>query len=259
VVGFRVPGSSQLAQPGTSTVPVVDPVTGVVLGTLAIKPDGAYTFTPTPGYLGPVPPIAVVVASSDGQSKEVPMSLAVNQQLRDANEDPSVAAGGVVRLNVLDNAQVPAGTTVRVSSFSLPGSSVVHPAGPNPVAVVDPVSGRTAGTVTLQPNGTFTFTAGSGFTGQAPPIVYDVVSSDGQTSPGAVTVSVQPGEPWALANRAGYGVTRVIGHASSCCALSAVLLRLQHRCRQMTGPSSGRAAQARRQHACRSHICLSSG
>jgi hypothetical protein len=75
--------------------------------------------------------------------------------------------------------------------------------------VVDPATGRTAGTVVVLANGTATFTPATGFSGQAPPITYMVTSSDGQTSPGTLTVTLQPGAQCAclLAGR---------GHA--CCA-----------------------------------------
>jgi CshA-type fibril repeat protein len=124
---------------------------------------------------------------------QVPLSLTVNQVLTDASESPTIVAGsGPLTLNVLDNTVAPAGTTVNVTSFSLPGSSVVYPAGPAPVTVTDPVTGKVAGTVVVQPDGTVTFAPAPGFTGQAPAITYTVESSDGQVSPGALAVTVLP-------------------------------------------------------------------
>ena len=49
-------------------MPIVDPATGTVTGTLVVKPDGSYTFTPAPGYVGPVPTINVYEKRSDGQT-----------------------------------------------------------------------------------------------------------------------------------------------------------------------------------------------
>ena len=160
---------------------------------MQVNPDGTYVFTPSPGYVGPVPPVTVSVASSDGQSVTVPLTVSVNQVLTDASESPTIVAGsGALKLHVLDNAVAPAGTTVNVTSFSLPGSSVVYPAGPTPVTVVDPISGKVAGTVVVQANGDVTFTPAPGFTGQSPAISYTVESSDGQVSPGALAVTVLP-------------------------------------------------------------------
>jgi CshA-type fibril repeat protein len=171
----------------------VDPVTGAVTGTMQVSPDGSYVFTPAPGYTGPVPTVMVSVASSDGQAAEVPLSVTVSSLLVDASESPTIVAGsGPLKLNVLDNAVVPAGTTASVTSFSLPGSSVVYPAGPTPVTVSDPATGKVAGTVVVQPDGSVTFTPASGFTGQVPAVSYTVESSDGQVSPGALAVTVLP-------------------------------------------------------------------
>ena len=195
VDSFKVPGSDTPIKPGSAPVPLVDPATGTVTGTIAIQPDGSYTFTPAPGYAGPVPPVLVTVVGSDGQAKQTQLNLTVNPVLTDANEDRTITQGsGPLTLNLLDNAKPPPGTTVNITSFQLPGSSTVYPAGPNPVPVIDPITGANTGTIVVRPDGTATFTPAAGFTGQAPPIAYTVASSDGQTSPGTLTVTVAPSE-----------------------------------------------------------------
>jgi CshA-type fibril repeat protein len=167
-----------------------------------MQPDGSYVFAPAPGFTGPVPPVKVTVTSSDGQIKEVPLTITVNPMLRDGNEEHVIPAGTPsVTLNLLDNVSPPPGTTVAITSFTLPGSTKVYPVGLTPVTVTDPTTGRTAGTVAVQADGTATFTPASGFTGQAPPVTYTVVSSDGQTSPGALSVTVQPGALCRLLDR----------------------------------------------------------
>jgi len=194
VTGFSVPGSDTV-YPAGSTVPVVDPATGLVTGTMQVNPDGSYVFNPAPGYTGPVPTVVVDVASSDGQSVEVPLTVTVNPVLVDASESLAVIAGtGPLTINVLDNTVAPPGTTVSVTSFTLPGSSVVYTAGPTPVTVVDPVTGMVTGTVVVEPDGDVIFTPAPGFTGEAPAISYTVMSSDGQVSPSALDITVLPGE-----------------------------------------------------------------
>jgi hypothetical protein len=171
----------------------VDPVTGTVTGTVQVNPDGSYVFSPTPGYTGPVPTIDALVTSSDGQSVQVPLSITVNPVLTDASESRTITAGsGPLTLNVLDNTVAPPGTTVSVTSFSLPGSSVVYPAGTAPVTVTDPATGKAAGTVVVQPDGTTTFTPAPNYPGQVPAISYTATSSDGQVSPGALAVTILP-------------------------------------------------------------------
>lgn len=194
VASFKVPGFSTPIRPGTGLVPLIDTATGTLTGTLDLKPDGGFAFTPASGYVGPAPPVTVTVASSDGQSKDVPLSLTVNALLRDGNEFPTVLEGsGPIALNVLDNAVVPAGTTARVVGFSVAGSSVVYPTGAQSVAVTDPITGKVAGMVVMQPSGVTAFTPAAAYTGQVPAIIYTVEGSDGQISPGALSACVLPG------------------------------------------------------------------
>lgn len=193
VTGFKVPGFDSPITPGSAPVPVVELATGTVTGKLAVAPNGTYVFTPVAGYSGPVPPVAVSVASSDGQIKDVPLTINVNPLLRDSNEDITVPLGTpTVTVKLLDNAAPPSGATVSVTSFTLPGSIVQYPVGPTSVTIKDPITGTVAGTVIVMADGTATFTPAPTFTGQAPPITYEVTSSDGQTSPGAFTVTVSP-------------------------------------------------------------------
>ena len=67
ITGFTVTGSSTVHAPGTP-VALTDPTKGTPVGTLVLKPDGTYTFTPAPDFVGPVPAIQTYVRSSDGQS-----------------------------------------------------------------------------------------------------------------------------------------------------------------------------------------------
>jgi hypothetical protein len=142
-----------------------------------------------------VPTVTVVAASSDGQTIEVPLTITVNPLLTDASESITVPAGsGPIKVNVLDNAVAPPGTTLNVTSFTLPGSSVVYTPGPTPVTVVDPITGQATGTIVVLPDGTATLAPAAGFSGRAPAITYTVTSSDGQVSPSALDITVLPGE-----------------------------------------------------------------
>ena len=192
VASITLPGSSTPVQPGVPRT-VIDPTTGATAGTITVLPDGSYTFVPAPSYTGAVPPVTVTVASSDGQSKEVPLSITVSAPLTDGSDSGTVAPGTTLTLNVLDNAVAPAGTNIGIASFTLPGSTTVYTPGPKPVTVTNPATGATAGTVVVQPDGTITFTPAKGYTGQVPPITYTVASSDGQTTVSALSLTVQSG------------------------------------------------------------------
>jgi hypothetical protein len=169
---------------------VVDPATGVVTGTVEVKADGTYAFTPAPGYVGPMPPIMLTSASSDGQAREVPLSINVSPLLRVGDTASStVNNGSPISVNVLNNTAVPPGKTASVTSFTLPGGAT-YPAGSAPVTVTDPLTGKIAGTVTVAADGTAVFRPATGYTGPVPPIAYTVTSSDGQRAPGVLSVTL---------------------------------------------------------------------
>ena len=77
VAGFRLPGAAKPTAPGPGAAQVIDPVTGRVTGTLVMRADGTFTFAPAAGFTGTVPTVYVTVSSSDGQSKEVPLTIIV--------------------------------------------------------------------------------------------------------------------------------------------------------------------------------------
>jgi hypothetical protein len=142
--------------------------------------------------------VDVLVSSSDGQSVVAPLTITVNPVLTDASETRTIPAGsGPLTLNLLDNTVPPPGTTITVTSFSLPGSSVVYTPGTTPVTVTDPLTGRVTGTIAVLPDGTATFAPAPGFSGPVPAISYTVTSSDGQVSPSALDITVLPGKPLA--------------------------------------------------------------
>jgi hypothetical protein len=130
------------------------------------------------------------VVRSDGATAALTFNLLVNEPARSTSESVTMDASmGTVQLSALDAAQALAGTTI--TSFTLPGSSLLYPAGPQAVTVTDPVSQDATGSVVVQTNGAVTFTADAGFTGQVPPITYTTLSSDGQTSASTISIVVE--------------------------------------------------------------------
>lgn len=194
VTSFLVPGSDVPIKAGAAPVQVVDEATGTVTGTIAVSPTGSYVFTPAAGFDGPVPAVMVNVVGSGGQSVQALLSITVSPLLLDGNEARTVMQGsGPVTVNLLSNTVVPPGTTISVGTFTLPGSSTAYNAGASSVTVRDPVTNAVTGSVVVQPGGTAVFTPAAGFTGQAPAIIYNVLSSDGQISPGTLSITVKPG------------------------------------------------------------------
>ena len=195
VGSFGLQGDASVTMPSTVPFQLADPVSRVHVGSIVVLPNGTYTFTPSPGFEGPVPELKYTLASSNGQTaslaltiKVQPLLLVPNTQLTGAGSRPSSA-------NVLTGAVVPPGTNVSVAGFSLPGSITTYPAGPAAVAVTDPATGQAVGSVVVLPSGIATFTPAPGFEGQAPPITIIAASSDGQVNPSTLSVvySAMPG------------------------------------------------------------------
>lgn len=195
VAGWRPAGSSTRILPGPGAVPLVDTVSGAVTGTLSVLASGAYAFTPAPGYVGPVPTVYVTVDSTDGQWLEVALTLRVNAPVRTGDVSPSVLPNAPAIFDVLSKVATSPGVSVVVTDFTLLGGST-YSTGPNAVTatVLDPFTKATIGTVVVAQNGTVVCTPAAGFEGQVPPIAYTVTSSDGQTVPGVLGVTVERGE-----------------------------------------------------------------
>jgi hypothetical protein len=77
IKSFTVAGSPTVYTPGPANITLVNPTTGATAGTLQVLPNGDVTFTPAPGYVGPVPTVVYVVASTDGQTDPSALNIDV--------------------------------------------------------------------------------------------------------------------------------------------------------------------------------------
>lgn len=77
VTGFTVQGSSQLALPDGQPVELRNVYTGKVVGRIAMRVNGSYTFDPVPGFVGGAPPITTFLATSTRKSTVSSLSLEV--------------------------------------------------------------------------------------------------------------------------------------------------------------------------------------
>lgn len=191
VVGWRLADSSTLIPPGSGAVPLVNPITGAVTGSMEVVANGTYSFTPAPGYTGAVPPV-VAIAASGGQLCEVPLTLSVNVPVRVAGTSLSVLPDAPALIDVLSGVVTTPGVSVAITSFTLLDGST-HPAGPNPVTVQSTLSNSAVATVIVRTNGSIVYMPLPGISGQLPPLTYTVASSDGQAVPGVLGVTVESG------------------------------------------------------------------
>lgn len=138
-------------------------------GTVTINPDGTLTYAPDPDYNGP-DEITYTVTDPDGNTSSTTVSVTVNPVNDDpvANDDTAATdLNTPVVIEVLGN-----DTDVDGDTLSILGT---------------PTSAD--GTVTVNPDGTITFTPNPGFTGDAT-ITYEITDGNGGTDTATVTVTV---------------------------------------------------------------------
>ncbi|BAN50029.1 retention module-containing protein [Metapseudomonas resinovorans] len=166
VTGFSFGGSDYLAGQ-TATI------SGV--GSLVIRADGSFTFTPAANYNGPVPSATYTV--SDGTATDTAeLSFADVSPVNDApiavNDGPvAVTEDTPANGNVLTNDSDPDHDDLSVTGFSFGGS--------------DYLAGETAtingvGSLVIRADGSFTFTPAANYNGPVPSATYTV--SDGSLS-----------------------------------------------------------------------------
>ncbi|MDD2989865.1 MAG: retention module-containing protein, partial [Zoogloea sp.] len=154
--------------PLTVTSATVDPA----LGSVAINPDGTLTFTPAPNFNGPV---VINYTISDGQGGTATSTVTVNVTPDNtapvANPDSATTLEDQpITVNVLGNDSDPDGDPLSVTG-----------------ATVDPAKG----TVSVNPDGTLTFTPAANINGPVV-VTYTIADGNGGTATSTVTIDVTP-------------------------------------------------------------------
>jgi large repetitive protein len=139
-------------------------------GTVTINPDGTITFTPNPNFNGPT---TITYTVSDGRGGTA--TATVNVNVTPVN-DPPVA--------VNDNATTPEDTPIRLTPLT--NDSDVDG---NPLTIIAASSPN--GTVTINPDGSITFTPAANFNGPTT-ITYQVSDGQGGTATATISVNVTP-------------------------------------------------------------------
>ena len=156
-------------------------------GTLVINADGSYTFTPATGYVGAVPVATFTLSDGNGGTASNSLTLSVTN-VNDAplagddsftgTEDASISG------NVLTNDSDVDGDALKVTQFVVGTSTVT----------VNPTTGGSTtiagvGTISMNADGSFTFTPVANYNGTVPAITYTL--SDGTlTDTGALSLTV---------------------------------------------------------------------
>lgn len=173
---------------------------GTLAGSITLNADGTYTFVPAPGFTGSVP-LTYTVVNSVGLSDTANLIITVFPETETTANNPPVAnndtasteADTPVSSTVLNNDSDPDGDTITVTGASQGATSITLGTA-TVVSGVD-LNGSTvanAGTITLNADGTSTFTPAAGFVGTVHPINYTVSDGNGGTANANIYINVFP-------------------------------------------------------------------
>lgn len=155
---------------------VIDPLTGVISGTIAANASQGGN-TATPGvYL-------VTITATDGtNSASTTVTYTITNIAPVAVDDGPVAVteDTPVSGNVLANDSDPDGDPLAVTQFVIAGDAFVHAAGSTAT-----IAG--VGTLTIAANGDYTFTPAADYTGPVPLVSYLISDGNGGTDTGTLT------------------------------------------------------------------------
>ncbi len=181
---------------GTPT-PIYDEA-GTLAGTIAINPDGSYTFTPDAGYNGSVP-VEYVIEDSTGATDEATLDIdVIGTPDPDANDPPvanddtnTTEQGATVTSSLLGNDNDPDGDMLTVTGATgLDATGNPVPLTATPQDVYDE-NGVLAGQSSIDPAGNIIFTADVAFVGDVP-IDYTIEDPDGLSDDATLTITVEP-------------------------------------------------------------------
>jgi len=174
ITGFTVGGT--VATVGTPyTIPGV--------GDITINANGSYTFVPVITYNGTVPAIVYTVSDGQGGTATATFTITVT-----SNNQPPLAVNDAITINEdsgtlnetlfggLGDDSDPDGDPYAVTKFTINGVSGDQPVG-TPIAIPN------VGTITINANGTYSFTPELNFNGAVPQITYTIKDNPGR--PGA--------------------------------------------------------------------------
>ncbi|HWV71812.1 MAG TPA: Ig-like domain-containing protein, partial [Pseudosphingobacterium sp.] len=116
-----------------------------VHGTVEVKPDGTIVYTPAPGYTGPDEFEYTVDDANGVPSNPAKVKITVNAGPKAIDDEATTMSAVPVKIAILNNDE--------------PGSS------PLDVATVEIVNAPQNGTVTVNPDGTVTYTSNKGYLG----------------------------------------------------------------------------------------------
>jgi hypothetical protein len=152
-------------------------------GTLTLRADGGFTYTPVSGYTGPD---SFQFYADDGVNHSATVTVALNIENTPASPGPVQPDGSTYTYAVQ-----PGGSTSWTAAAGVL-SNASDPYGDSLTAALD--SGPSHGSLSLGADGSFTYTPSDGFTG-TDSFTYNVSDGVYTTSPATVAIHVDSNEP----------------------------------------------------------------
>jgi VCBS repeat-containing protein len=162
------------SEDGGNTWSLVGPNGGAAHGTVTMNPDGTYTYTPAPDYNGP-DVFTYQLCDIDGDCSTATVTVTVTPV-----DDLPVAANDV---NTTNEDTPVSGNAATNDTPSADGGNVWSLVGTN--------GGATHGTVTMNPDGTYTYTPAANYNG-SDVFTYKLCDADGDCSNATVTITINP-------------------------------------------------------------------
>ena len=175
---------------------IVDPATGAAAtgpititttsgGTAVVNPDGTYTYTPATGFSGEDTFVYTII-DTFGKTDSANVSIEVRDLNSPAGNAPPIATDDSFTSFI----DVPLSSSV-MSNDTDPDGDVITIADGNgaPATAAQTITTTAGGTVTLNTDGTFTYTPPVGFQG-ADTFDYAIVDPSGATDDATVTLNV---------------------------------------------------------------------
>ena len=187
ITGYTIAGI-----PGTQAVGAPVAIPGV--GTVTLNANGSYSFTPAANYTGAIPLITYTVSDGQGGTDTSTLQLSmvpVNDAPVDGDETNTVTED--TPLNVADGSPqdlLANATDVDGNPLSITGYTIAGIAGTQ--AVGAPVAIPGVGTVTINANGSYSFTPAPNYIGAIPLITYTVSDGAGGTDTSTLQLSMVP-------------------------------------------------------------------
>ncbi|MBN8488307.1 MAG: cadherin-like domain-containing protein, partial [Burkholderiales bacterium] len=170
----------------TATITLAD---GTSVGTLIVRGDGSFTFTPAPNYNGTIPEATYTI--TDGKGGFDTAKLILGPDIIDVNDDPNatdntytVTEDTAVNGNVITDPVADSdidGDTLTVTEFAIDvnGDGSLETFAPGATADIRNALGQAIGTLVVRQDGSFTFTPAANYDGLIPQATYTITDGHG--------------------------------------------------------------------------------